>query len=42
MRWAVYKDLVGKPEVKSTHGRPWRGWEDEIKMGLKTDWLGGC
>ena len=26
---------VGKPERKNAHGRPWRGWEDIIKMDLK-------
>jgi hypothetical protein len=23
-----------KPEGKKTFGRPWRKWEDNIKMGL--------
>jgi len=43
MRWArhvahmgerrdAYKFLVGKPEGRRPHGRPRRGWEDNIKM----------
>jgi len=43
MRWAehvalmgerrgVYRILVGKTEVKRPCGRPWRRWEDNIKM----------
>jgi hypothetical protein len=50
MRWAghvarmgeerkVYKILVGKPEGKRPLGRPWRGWEDGIRMDLR---LGEC
>jgi len=46
MRWAghvarmgerrlVYRVLVGKPERKSTLGRPRCRWEDNIKMGLQ-------
>jgi hypothetical protein len=31
--------LVGKPDVKSSLGRPRRGWEDNIKMDLReTRW----
>jgi hypothetical protein len=30
----VYKILVGKPEEKNPHGRPRRGWEDNIRMNL--------
>jgi hypothetical protein len=52
MRWAghvasmreerkVYKVLVGKPEGKRPLGRPWRKWEDEIRMDLKEIGLGG-
>jgi hypothetical protein len=51
MRWAghvarmgegrnVYRVLVGKPEGKRPLGRPWRRWEDGIKMGL-TEIVGG-
>jgi hypothetical protein len=56
MRWAghvasiwdssgVYRVLVGKPEGKRLLGRPWRGKEDNIKMGLQEvryegmDWI---
>jgi len=46
MRWAghvapmgerrsIYRALVGKPEGKRPLGRPRRGWEDNIKMGLQ-------
>jgi hypothetical protein len=46
MRWAwhvacmgerrgVYRVLVGKPEGKRPLGRPWRRWEDNIKMDLQ-------
>jgi hypothetical protein len=30
----VYKVLVGMPEGKSPLGRPWRRWEDGIRMDL--------
>ena len=55
MRWAghvarmvegrgVHKVLVGKPEGKRPLGRPWRRWEDNIKMDLEVgrgcgDWM---
>jgi len=56
MRWAghgarmgqgrgVHRVLVGKPEGKSTLGRPRRRWEDNIKMDLQEvggaceDWM---
>jgi hypothetical protein len=53
MRWAehvarmgkekkVYKVLVGKPEGKSTLGRPRRRWEDGIRMDLREIGLGEC
>ena len=41
----VHKVLVGKPEGKRPLGRPRRGWEDNIKMGLQElgrgcgDWM---
>jgi hypothetical protein len=45
MRWAghvarmgeknAYRTLVGKPEGKRPLERPRRGWEDNIKMGLR-------
>jgi hypothetical protein len=28
----MYRVLVGKPEGKRPLGRPWRRWEDNIKM----------
>jgi hypothetical protein len=31
----VYKVSVGKPEGKRPLGRPRRGWEDGIRMGLR-------
>jgi len=57
MRWAVhvarmgeergvYRVLVGKPEGKSTLGRPRRRWVDNIRMDLQEvgcgymDWIG--
>jgi hypothetical protein len=35
----VHRMLVGKPEGKSSLGRPRRRWEDNIKMDLQE--LGG-
>jgi len=32
---SVYRVLVGKPEGKRLLGRPWRRWEDNIKMDLQ-------
>jgi hypothetical protein len=34
-RRCVYRVLVGKPEGKRPLGRPWRRWEDNIKMELQ-------
>jgi hypothetical protein len=31
----VYRVLVGKPEGKRPLGRPWRRWEDNIRMDLQ-------
>jgi hypothetical protein len=31
----VYRVLVGKPEEMRPLGRPWRRWEDYIKMDLQ-------
>jgi len=34
--------LVGKPEGKKPHGRPGRGWEDNITMDIQevgSSWL---
>jgi hypothetical protein len=42
----VYRVLVGKPEGKRPLGRPWRRWEDNIRMDLQEvggggmDWIG--
>jgi hypothetical protein len=46
MRWAkhvarmgegrgVYRVLIGRPEGKRPLGRPWRRWEDNIKMDFR-------
>jgi hypothetical protein len=37
----VYRVLVGKPEGKRPPGRPWRRWEDNIKMDLLEVGCGG-
>jgi hypothetical protein len=37
----VYRDLVGRPEGERLLGRPWRRWEDNIKLDLREigiDW----
>ena len=34
-RRGVYRDLVGKPEVRRPLGRHRRRWEDNIKMDLR-------
>ena len=45
-RRGIYRVLVGKPEGKIPFGRPWHGWEDNIKMDLQEvgcggmDWIG--
>ena len=31
----TYRVLVGKPEGKRPLGRPWRRWEDNIKVDLR-------
>jgi hypothetical protein len=31
----VYRLLMGKPERKRPLGRPWRRWEDWIRMDLR-------
>ena len=38
---SVYRGLVGKPEGKRPLGRPWRRWEDNIKMYLHLVGYGG-
>ena len=37
----VHRVLVGKPEGKSTLGRPRHTWEDNIKMDLREVGRGG-
>jgi hypothetical protein len=37
----VYRVLVGKPERKRPLERPWRRWEDNIKMDLQEVGSGG-
>jgi len=37
----LYRVLVGKPEGKRPLRRPRRGWEDNIKMGLREVGCGG-
>ena len=37
----MYRVLVGKPEGKTTMGRPRRRWEESIKMSLQ-EVRGGC
>ena len=37
----VYRVMVGKPEEKRPLGRPWRRWEDNIKMDLQEVGCGG-
>jgi len=40
-RRGVYRVLVGKPEGKRPLGRPWRRWEDNIKIDLQELGCGG-
>jgi hypothetical protein len=40
----AYSILVGRPEGRRPVGRPWRRWEDNIKMDLQDmgwgmDWI---
>ena len=37
----LYRVLVGKPEGKIPVGRPWRRWEDNMKMDLQEVGCGG-
>jgi hypothetical protein len=37
----VYRVLVGKPEGKRPLGRPRHRWEDNIRMNVKRNGLGG-
>jgi hypothetical protein len=37
----AYRILVGRPEGRRPLGRPWRRWEDNIKMDLQdVGWRG--
>jgi hypothetical protein len=55
MRWAgyvacmggrrnAYRVLMGRPAGKKPHGRPWRSWDDNIKIDLQEvgcgEWTG--
>jgi hypothetical protein len=40
-RRSAFRVLVGKPEGKRPLGRPWRTWEDNIKMDLQEVRCGG-
>jgi len=40
-RRGVYRVLVGKPEGKRPLLRPWRRWENNIKMDLQEVICGG-
>jgi hypothetical protein len=33
-RRGAYRALVVKPETRRPLGRPWRRWEDKIKMDI--------
>ena len=33
--WSAFKILTGKPSGKIPLGRPWRRWEDNIRMDLE-------
>ena len=37
----AYRVLVGKPQGKGPLRRPTRGWDDDIKTGLKQIYLDG-
>jgi hypothetical protein len=41
-RRGTYRVLVGKPKRKRPLGRPRRRWEDNIKINLKVNRVGGC
>jgi hypothetical protein len=40
-RRGAYRALVGKLEGRRPLGRPWRRWEDNIKMDLREVGWGG-
>jgi hypothetical protein len=37
----AYNILVGKPEGKRSLGRPWRRWDDNVRMNLRQIWWKG-
>jgi hypothetical protein len=34
-RRGAYRILVGKPNIRKHLERPWRRWEEDIKLGLQ-------
>jgi hypothetical protein len=40
-RIGIYRIFWGKPEGKRPLGRPWRRWEDSIKMDFQRVGFGG-
>jgi len=40
-RRGVYRVLVGKPDGKRPLKRPWRRWEDNIKLDIQEVGCGG-
>jgi hypothetical protein len=39
-RRGAYRVLIGKTEGRKSLDRPWRRWEDNIKMDLRgIDWI---
>ena len=40
-RRGVYRVMVGKPEGKRPLGRPWRRWEENVKLDLQEVGWGG-
>jgi hypothetical protein len=40
-RTGIYRVLLGKPEGKSSLGRPRRRWENDIKMDIREMGCGG-
>ena len=37
----MYRVMVGKPEGKRPLGRPWRRWEENVKLDLQEVGWGG-
>ena len=40
-RTSPYSLMWGKPERKKPNGRPWRRWEDNVKMDIQQVGWGG-